>query len=145
MTILDTRTVTVAEVIGITEPPPAPALLSPANGATDVSTSPTLVWNPEAVATSYHVQLATDSDFAELVIDQANITESSLGVSELTLGEEYFWRVIASNSYGDSPWSDIWSFAVSVEEEEDVMGPLLAMAVMVMMIGIVAPTVKEGD
>jgi len=40
-------------------PPPPPTLVSPANGATNVSTSPTLSWNASTGATSYGVQVST--------------------------------------------------------------------------------------
>ena len=144
MALLDQKTVTVAEIVGITAPPSAPALLYPVNGDTNISASPTLGWSPVAVATSYHLQLATDTDFNELVVDQGSISESVLGVSGLTLGEEYFWRVLASNSYGDSPWSETWSFTVSAAAEEDPMASLLAMAMMVMVVGMIAPMTQEG-
>ena len=43
--------------------PAAPTLSSPTNGATGVSTSPTLTWNTSSGATSYRLQVSTSSAF----------------------------------------------------------------------------------
>jgi len=98
-----------------TEPPPppvpsAPTLASPANGATGVSTSPTLTWNASSGATSYRLQVSTSSNFSTTVVDQSNITTTSYRVSGLAASTTYYWRVNASNAGGTSPWSAVWSF-----------------------------------
>lgn len=86
-------------------PPPAPVLTSPADGATQVSTSPTFSWNPSAGASSYRIQVSTNSTFASLVADQSGITGTSHTTNGLANATTYFWRVNASNSAGTSAWS----------------------------------------
>lgn len=95
------------------EPPAPPTLSSPANGATGVSTSPTLVWNASSGAASYGVQVATDSGFSSLVVDRSGLTTTSTNVTGLTANVTYYWRVNATNSAGTSDWSAIWSFTTS--------------------------------
>ncbi len=94
------------------EPPAAPVLLSPADGATGISTSPTLSWNASSGATSYRVQVSTSSGFATTVYDQS-VTTTSTTVAGLVAGTTYYWRVNASNSAGTSGWSTAWSFTTA--------------------------------
>ncbi|MEX2054641.1 MAG: T9SS type A sorting domain-containing protein, partial [Candidatus Andersenbacteria bacterium] len=91
--------------------PAAPTLASPSNGATGVSTSPTLSWNASTGATSYRLQVSTSSGFSQLVVDQSGITGTSYPVSGLANNTLYYWRVNATNAGGTSSYSTTWSFA----------------------------------
>ncbi|MBD1397730.1 T9SS type A sorting domain-containing protein [Pontibacter sp. JH31] len=96
-------------------PPPtvpnAPVLASPANGATGIESSSTLSWNAAAGASTYRVQVATSTTFTSNVYDQNGIVGNSIQVNDLSNGTTYYWRVQASNSVGNSGWSDVWSFS----------------------------------
>lgn len=94
------------------EPPPTPVqpvLSSPANGATGQAISPTLVWFNAFPATSYHLQVSTVSDFASTVIDLTGIAGTNY-VAALSTGTTYYWRVLGSNTSGDSAYSTAFSF-----------------------------------
>jgi subtilisin family serine protease len=84
--------------------PAAPTLVSPANGATNQSTTLTLRWNASTGATSYTVVLARDSAFTNIVAS-GTTANTSATVSGLSRRTTYYWRVNASNGYGTSPWS----------------------------------------
>ncbi len=94
------------------EPPPAPVLASPSNNETGISISPTLSWNASAGATSYRLQVATNSDFVTIVYDNASITTTNQGVGPLNHSTTYYWRVNASNSFGTGNWSSAWQFTI---------------------------------
>jgi hypothetical protein len=89
-------------------PPAVPTLISPANGATGVSRSPTLAWNPVPGAESYQVEI---SPFATAYF---NVQGTSITISEETLSlgytDRHVWRVRAKNVAGTSDWSDQWVF-----------------------------------
>ena len=91
-------------------PPAAPVLSSPADGATGVSTSPTLSWNASSGATSYRVQVSTSSTFGTTVYDQSGITGTSTNVSGLAASTVYYWRANATNAGGTSAYSTVFSF-----------------------------------
>lgn len=94
-------------------PPPAPAapvLSSPADASTSVSTSPTLSWQSTTAADSYGVQVSTVPDFSTTVYNQTGITSTSTGVTGLAGNTKYYWRVNATNTGGNSPWSVTYSF-----------------------------------
>jgi photosystem II stability/assembly factor-like uncharacterized protein len=94
-------------------PPATPTLVSPANGATNQSTTPTLSWNASSGATSYHLQLSTSSLFATTIVDDSTLTGTSRQVSGLAENTTYYWHVSASNSAGTSSYSSTWSFTTS--------------------------------
>jgi hypothetical protein len=85
-------------------------LASPANGASGVATSPTLTWNASTGATSYHLQLSTDSTFATTLVDQSALATTSYAAGGLAASTKYYWRVSASNGAGSSAYSGVFSF-----------------------------------
>jgi len=94
-------------------PPIAPTLLSPANGTIELSFSPTLSWNTSPSATSYTLQLSTNSSFTSYVYNQTNLINNSQQISGLLPFTEYFWKVSAANSFGTSAFSTVWSFTAT--------------------------------
>jgi len=91
-------------------PPAAPMLLSPINGANNVSRTAALLWYPSGGAASYRVQVATSPAFTTIVFDQAGISFSSTIVTGLASHSTYYWRVNAGNAFGTSGWSGTWRF-----------------------------------
>ncbi|WP_156023343.1 hypothetical protein [Terracoccus sp. 273MFTsu3.1] len=119
--------VTYASAATVT-PPPAPALVGPAAGASVVEPF-TLQWgavvDPDGPIGSYTWQVGTSSTFSTVIA--SGFTQESLAgipvpttdtVSGLPLGS-YFWRVQASQTVGgtvgsiDSAWSPVRSFTVT--------------------------------
>lgn len=103
-------------------PPTPPALVSPQNQATGVSNSPTLTWDASSGADIYQVQVSSVSDFSSIVFDQSGIQETSVQVSNLLHGTTYYWRVLASNSAGNSGWSSEWNFKTTSAPNETLVG-----------------------
>jgi len=85
--------------------PPAPVLISPANGVTGVSLTPALSWNASIGATSYYVFFGTSSPPPFV----ANTTGTSYSPGTLSAGTLYYWQVVAENSAGFGR-SAAWSF-----------------------------------
>lgn len=100
-------------VAGSGTAPNPPALSSPADGATGVSTSPMLSWNISSGATSYALQVSLSNTFSTFVYNQSGITAISQPVTGLSNNTLYYWRVSASNGSGTSAWSNVWSFTTA--------------------------------
>jgi len=101
-------------LVGCIPPLPAPsvALETPADGSTVPSLTPMLAWSCSGTASSYHLQVATDSNFQGVVVDVTRLTELSYAVpsGNLAYDQTYYWRVSASRDSQTSGWSPFWSF-----------------------------------
>jgi hypothetical protein len=73
---------------------------------------PTVEWNASTEATSYGLQIATDSAFTDLVLSGSGITDlyDTVPLGVLNWNTTYYWRVNATNAAGTSAWSDYWQF-----------------------------------
>jgi hypothetical protein len=93
--------------------PSSPTLLTPADGAINVSLEPYYSWTPVDSAVVYRIEVATDRGFSNVVYtaigEEANHT-SAAPLDQLT---EYFWRVNAENPCGTGAWSDTFSFVTA--------------------------------
>ncbi|MEO8512970.1 MAG: hypothetical protein ABI543_05395 [Ignavibacteria bacterium] len=90
--------------------PIAPLLVSPANNVTGQNLALTLVWNKSINASTYRVQLATDSLFTGIIVNDSTLTDSTRAVSGLTPLTNYWWRINAKNIAGTSSYSAVWKF-----------------------------------
>ena len=107
--------------VGYTDPPNAPDLEWPDNGADVAGLTPALSWHDSGSVANYSLQVATDSDFVTTVLDQANINESYYEIPDgvLSLNTQYYWRVSAFSACGGgSNWSVTWNFTT---EEDSIV------------------------
>ncbi len=89
--------------------PAPPTLITPSSGSS-ITSSPSLVWNASKNATGYDLQIATDQNFYNIVVDQTGISDTSY---QTQFGANtYYWRVSATNSNGTSSYSAAWSFTI---------------------------------
>lgn len=58
----------------------------------------TLEWTAAEGADSYHVQVATDGAFKWLVKNEPAVKSTTLEVTGLQKGQQYFWRVLSIKS-----------------------------------------------
>ncbi|HXN45590.1 MAG TPA: VCBS repeat-containing protein [Bryobacteraceae bacterium] len=84
-------------------------LLSPVNGTTGLSVTPTLSWNAQAGATSYDVHFGTSSP-PPLV---TTTTATTYAPSALAPGTLYYWQVVAHTG-ATTLSSPVWSFMTQV-------------------------------
>lgn len=97
------------------------ALVSPADSAESVGSTPTFDWDPSAYATTYRIQVAATPDFASPETDVAGLTTTDYtpaGKAAALTGGTYFWRVQAANDYGPGAWSEtrvLWTDARPID------------------------------
>lgn len=87
-----------------------PALNSPANGATDIATAPSLTWTAVTGALDYVVEVATDAAFTNIVRTATVTTNSYTPNPALSGATQYHWRVRSRNNCGASANSTARSF-----------------------------------
>jgi hypothetical protein len=96
---------------GYVSPVPATAALaSPANNATNQQPTLALTWRPAAAASSYDLQVSTDSTFAVTTVNLTGLADTSSQVGPLANLTRFFWRVRGKNAAGTGEWSSVWAF-----------------------------------
>lgn len=91
--------------------PGVPVLALPTNGSLTTDLTPTFDWNDVTDATSYTILVDNNSDFSSPVINQSPTVSTYTTGSNLALGT-YYWKVLATNTYGSSAYSGSWSFSI---------------------------------
>lgn len=93
--------------------PVVPVLILPPKNSTNQLQNVTLLWDSNAYATSFRVQISEDSSFSNPTFD-TSVANTPLQIRPdfLALGMKYFWRVNASNQLGTSDWSLIYNFRI---------------------------------
>jgi hypothetical protein len=99
-------------VISATQPV-SPVLLLPANGSSTCDDTPTFTWGSVSGATSYRIQVDDDPAFGSPEVEETTASTSYTPASGLAV-DTYYWHVLASNAYGESPWSGNWTFALEM-------------------------------
>ncbi len=88
-----------------------PDLLAPANNskALDIST---LIydWTDSPEAENYQIQVASNEDFSNIIVDDTTLTESTYLMSGFSYFQDYYWRVRGTVGAFSSTWSEEWTF-----------------------------------
>jgi hypothetical protein len=89
----------------LAETPYVPWITSPADQSEVNQAAPvTLTWKPRGLVNSSDLQVATDADFAHLVLDTNGLGSSSFVLEKPLPKTLYFWRVRIVNQGGTSAW-----------------------------------------
>ncbi|MFI5252144.1 MAG: T9SS type A sorting domain-containing protein [Bacteroidota bacterium] len=99
--------------LGYAVTPVAPEIPSLSSVTAPGSTNIILSWDWEQTATSYHVQVSTDSLFSALMVDDSSNVDTSAQLQPLAGSTSYYWHVQSVNKYRSSPWSVTWSFTTN--------------------------------
>ena len=93
------------------------ALVSPANGTTNVGSSTTLDWDYIRGGTIYEYQYDVTSAFnsAELVEGSIQVGTSQVTISDLEENRLYYWRVRELSAVDTTPWSEVWHFSTRMQ------------------------------
>ena len=119
----------------------APQLISPANGASISDTKPIFTWSAVTGATSYKIQVATDSGFTSIVSDTTATT--NVYASGKLSNNVYYWRVQATVGSTTTAWSATGAFTLGASTTSStpawvwvliVLGIVLAIFVLVLIL-----------
>jgi hypothetical protein len=103
--------------IGFTSNNP-PTLLYPSNGSQDIPVSSILHWNDNNQIHNFIVQLATDQNFSNILINKLLSEKTSLSFDSLKYNTKYYWRVKANDNECDAKWSNIYTFTTEIAKPE---------------------------
>jgi photosystem II stability/assembly factor-like uncharacterized protein len=87
------------------------SLISPANGAQNISLNPRLQWDTITDASEYHLQVSRDSTFVNSITVDTVVATNSITTNRLQDATIYYWRVSAKLNNSYYPWSKPWSLS----------------------------------
>ena len=90
--------------------PIAPVRFKPVDRNTSIDTPLTVSWTPGSGATSFRLQIAYDSGFAQLLVDTSGLDDPTWTGTAMPQGTILFWRAAGVNPLGQSPYSSIGRF-----------------------------------
>ena len=101
-----------------------PVLISPANGSTNQSTTPTFSWSAVSNAASYEIIVAANpadlptsttaiSGGPSVVIDAGVTGTNYIPANPLSPGTTYYWEVNARYASEGGPWSSTWNLTTA--------------------------------
>jgi len=102
-------------------PPSIPELISPLNGSIDQPTTLTFLWEFLYDADKYHLQVAIDSNFTQVIFEDSTITDNSKQLENLANNTIHYWRVHAVNVGGHSGLSETWNFKTIIQLPEQIL------------------------
>jgi hypothetical protein len=106
----DTSSIGITKFFNTTLTSPAvPVAVSPANNAANVPVEYSFIWYSAEGAIYYYLQIATDSAFNNLAINDATLLDT-FKVINLSHNQTYFWRIAAQNQNGTSAFSLVNKF-----------------------------------
>lgn len=89
-------------------PPVAPTLAAPADASTLFILKPVFDWSDVSGATSYTIQVDNNSDFSSPEITNSPTASTYTPGADMSTGT-YYWKVLATNSFGSSSYSSVWN------------------------------------
>ncbi len=89
------------------------SLQQPSNHSTGIPVNGTLIWQEINGSEGYHLQIAKDYDFNNIILDEENLASRTYDYSDLESDALHYWRVRAHNSADTGDWSERWDFATS--------------------------------
>ena len=94
--------------------PTKPQLLTPLVNQINQTRNIMFKWNKVKDAKKYLIQLSKDQSFVTVAKSDSTLIDTTKIISNLSDGQKYFWKVLAKNIAGISPWSDSWNFTTQI-------------------------------
>lgn len=97
-----------------------PAVVTNVKCEADSKTSVKITWKAVSTATKYTVEYTNKKEYFNSNRDQVNskeVTTNTANITGIESGSEYYFRVKATNSAGDSDWSSIVSTVVGTKPQ----------------------------
>lgn len=100
------------EVLAVAPWPILPAMNENVNQEEPVN----MKWSPQGFFADFDLQIATDSTFSNIVVDNSQVTGITYEFADPSAATTYYWRVRTNNEAGASQWSDTVVFHTSPAE-----------------------------
>ncbi len=85
----------------VSEPLQAPRALTPRDGIVLKTNQPFIAWSSIAAANFYHLQLASDPDFSDNLVEITSLINNNFRPADGLAPGQYYWRVQSTSQHGD--------------------------------------------
>ena len=96
--------------LNVSAAPPIVTLKQPVNIAAGLPLKPTFRWGASNQASAYHLQIATDAAFTDIVYTYEGVVANHTLTSSLQPLATYYWRVQAGNACGFGDYAEVRQF-----------------------------------
>jgi hypothetical protein len=96
-----------------------PILSYPPNDTMFMPVSFELSWNEVNCTEGFTIQISTDENFNDLIVDENNLVDLTYTISGLEIFTKYYWRVGQTDSEGVLYWSETRNFETDLQNEND--------------------------
>jgi hypothetical protein len=93
-----------------------PVVSFPSGADGYLPTSMSVTWNKVQSATHYHLQLSQDSTFAQLVLEDSSLVDTTKQLGPLEPGRRYFLRVRGDRGAACGPFGPVYLFVTAPAE-----------------------------
>lgn len=107
-----------SEVFSFKTPYPVETPLIPANGRICYPIDADFIWETVADAGKYRIQVAADTNFTNIIFEDADITATSISYMLPETNTKYYWRYRAEDDNNVGVWSEINSFTTAISPPE---------------------------
>lgn len=104
-------------IIGFSELSP-PEIKSPSNNAQNLPLTPVIKWQAGSQYDKFRIQVATDKNFTNIIIDSSNIITPEFRVRYLKNFTKYYYRLQKYSSNCESDWTETYSFTTTIATPE---------------------------
>lgn len=92
------------------------SLIYPKNFELQVKTTETLIWQQIDGVDYYLLEVATDKDFKNKIVDKLKLLTNNYTLTNLNKSTQYFWRVKISLKGRENAWSNAWTFTTETNK-----------------------------
>ena len=105
--------------------PDVPSLTVPADNAQNVPVPVLFTWQTATGATTYDLEVATDTAFTGLAVDTTGLSDSTYTATTLAHETTYYWHVRGVNAGGAGAWSARWQFSTAAVPPDSTLPQLV--------------------
>ena len=94
----------------------APELVAPIDASKNATVQTSFEWKEYTAASNYHIQVALDNSFTELIVNDSTPKTNKLDVTTLDYFTTYRWRVRLYSGKVPGLWSTVWSLTTGIAQ-----------------------------
>ncbi|MBM2816826.1 MAG: hypothetical protein HW421_3588 [Ignavibacteria bacterium] len=93
-----------------------PSLINPPDKSFNQPIDIIFKWSPYDTVKTYHLQIAKDSTFKSLTVNDSTVSPESKEIKNLDYYQDYYWRIRTKINGKPTSWSPFWTFRTMLQK-----------------------------